>query len=592
MIKQRRKIAALTAGCFLVLTGSASAQLNVITPFGGTVANGPSAVVLHGGTPSTDNAQSAGSATACPNDASSSGGTYYHAKQDAVDGIMFGANAATSGGGETGFYGSGSTLGTSIAGQTILWINKSFSNIPCGNSPRWQTGTYNVGYSSSDGYIDTASITAAGSLYGNGSYTAVPLTGGTGTGAIADITVAGGVVTAVAFTSSGTSHGLGYAVNDVLSASNTNLGGTGSGFTYTVSNVNHNGVLGGFGGQQVLSNGTFDSVVDMDMLSDGAVATSFTGDTTNGVATFPVSVDPYTAGFAVGDAVKGVTTDPDVPATTVIPGSDYITAITGISHGDGSNTITLNVAPTSTQSAYSMTRRHNYAHMRFTNDEQGRTATCLQVGYSSNFTTSAVTLGTGLNSAKCALRRTGTSGKVFIDNADNVILPNIAANSVVVSGGTCTTATCSTPPTGVAPGSSGNVLTSNGTTWTSAAPAGASVTRDITWAISGGGSTITTGSKFGLTVDYACTISQWTIVGDQSGSIVIDVWKLAFNQDNNPTVANTITASAKPTVSSHKGATSSTLTGWTTSVSAGDTLFFNVDSVTSMQFATISLKCA
>jgi hypothetical protein len=75
--------------------------------------------------------------------------------------------------------------------------------------------------------IDTYTITNAGSGYADAVYTAEPLTGGTGTGATADITVTGGVVTNIANFVGGD----GYLVGDVLSAT---LGGGGTGFEITV----------------------------------------------------------------------------------------------------------------------------------------------------------------------------------------------------------------------------------------------------------------------------------------------------------------------------------------------------------------------
>lgn len=72
-----------------------------------------------------------------------------------------------------------------------------------------------------------------GSSYTNGSYHAVPLTGGSGTGALAYVYITGGVVANVHVENPGT----GYVAGDILSASNSNLGGTGSGFTCTVINL-------------------------------------------------------------------------------------------------------------------------------------------------------------------------------------------------------------------------------------------------------------------------------------------------------------------------------------------------------------------
>jgi len=76
------------------------------------------------------------------------------------------------------------------------------------------------------------SITA-GTAYTNGVYTGIPLTGGSGTGAIATITIAGNLVTQVRVTTNGT----GYKPGDTLSALAANIGGTGSGFSYYVLSV-------------------------------------------------------------------------------------------------------------------------------------------------------------------------------------------------------------------------------------------------------------------------------------------------------------------------------------------------------------------
>lgn len=109
--------------------------------------------------------------------------------------------------------------------------------------------------------------------------------------------------------------------------------------------------------------------------------------------------------------------------------------------------------------------------------------------------------------------------------------------------------------------------------------------------IDGGGSAITTGVKGDIKVDFACDIAGATLLADQSGSIVVDIWKKAFSSTGYPpTVANTITASAKPTIASTLTYNSTTLTGWTTSVAAGDTFRFNVDSITTLTRCTVVLK--
>lgn len=110
----------------------------------------------------------------------------------------------------------------------------------------------------------------------------------------------------------------------------------------------------------------------------------------------------------------------------------------------------------------------------------------------------------------------------------------------------------------------------------------------IEFIIDGGGSAITTGIKGDLQIPFACTINSWTIMADQSGSIVIDVWKDTF-ANYPPTGADSVTGSAKPTLSAAQAATSSTLTGWTTSISANDIIRYNVDSASTVTRVTISL---
>ena len=82
----------------------------------------------------------------------------------------------------------------------------------------------------SDG-IQTLNTLVGGSGYANATYTNVPLTGGSGAGARATIVVSGGAVTSVTVTT----FGAGYQVGNTLSASNTNLGGSGAGFSIQVS---------------------------------------------------------------------------------------------------------------------------------------------------------------------------------------------------------------------------------------------------------------------------------------------------------------------------------------------------------------------
>jgi len=115
------------------------------------------------------------------------------------------------------------------------------------------------------------------------------------------------------------------------------------------------------------------------------------------------------------------------------------------------------------------------------------------------------------------------------------------------------------------------------------------LTSTVGFVIDGGGSAITVGEKGHVTVPWACTIQQVELFADQTGSIVVDIWKDTY-ANFPPTVADSITASAKPTISSAQKDQDATLTGWTTSLAAGDILAFNVDSVTDITRVSVMLK--
>jgi hypothetical protein len=111
----------------------------------------------------------------------------------------------------------------------------------------------------------------------------------------------------------------------------------------------------------------------------------------------------------------------------------------------------------------------------------------------------------------------------------------------------------------------------------------------IEFVIDGGGAALSTGIAGDLEIPFACTINRVTMLADQSGSVVVDIWKDSY-ANYPPTDADSITASAVPTISSATKSQDATLTGWTTSVAAGDTIRFNVDSVTSITRVVVSLK--
>ena len=124
-------------------------------------------------------------------------------------------------------------------------------------------------------------------------------------------------------------------------------------------------------------------------------------------------------------------------------------------------------------------------------------------------------------------------------------------------------------------------------------PSAAYLVDALEFVIDGGGSALTTGIKGYLEVPYACTITQASLLADQSGSVVVDIFRStysAFAPPTHPVSGDKLTASAPPTISSATKSQDATLTGWTTSLAAGDVLAFNVNSATTVTRVTCSLK--
>jgi hypothetical protein len=112
-------------------------------------------------------------------------------------------------------------------------------------------------------------------------------------------------------------------------------------------------------------------------------------------------------------------------------------------------------------------------------------------------------------------------------------------------------------------------------------------TRTLNFVIDGGGSAITTGTKGHIVVDGDYTVTGWTIIADQSGSIEVDVKRATYT--NFPTTAS-IAGTELPTLSTAQKNEDLTLSTWTTSLSARDVLEFVVNSITTVTRVTVALR--
>jgi hypothetical protein len=111
----------------------------------------------------------------------------------------------------------------------------------------------------------------------------------------------------------------------------------------------------------------------------------------------------------------------------------------------------------------------------------------------------------------------------------------------------------------------------------------------IIYVMDGGGLTIQTGVKGDLYIPFNCVITEWILLANQTGSAVIDIWSDTYG-NYPPTVADTITGTELPTLSSATKNKSTTLSGWNKNITAGSTLRFNLDSVSSLARITLTLN--
>jgi hypothetical protein len=128
----------------------------------------------------------------------------------------------------TGGSGTGAKATVTVSGGNVISVGITYggNNYAVNDVLSCAVGDIGAG-------VATFGALTGGSGYVGGIYPNVVLTGGTGTGAKATITVSGGIVISAVLTYPG----VGYTVADSLTTANTNLGGAGAGFNVAVATL-------------------------------------------------------------------------------------------------------------------------------------------------------------------------------------------------------------------------------------------------------------------------------------------------------------------------------------------------------------------
>ena len=116
----------------------------------------------------------------------------------------------------------------------------------------------------------------------------------------------------------------------------------------------------------------------------------------------------------------------------------------------------------------------------------------------------------------------------------------------------------------------------------------ADLTRTINFVLDNGSFDITPGVKGSLGIDVSGRIESWTIVSEETGSIVIDIRKNRF--DTYPDNLTSRVGSEDPRLIGQSKNRDESLSTWLTDIVAGDILDFNVVSCTGITKCSLFLR--
>ncbi len=104
-----------------------------------------------------------------------------------------------------------------------------------------------------------------------------------------------------------------------------------------------------------------------------------------------------------------------------------------------------------------------------------------------------------------------------------------------------------------------------------------------------GASPVPVSAKAFYEIPFACILTGATLLSEMTTTAVVDIWVDAY-ANYPPTVLDTITAAAKPTLSAAMKFQDNVLTGWNKNIAAGSIIMANVDSNNNATKLSLSLR--
>lgn len=114
----------------------------------------------------------------------------------------------------------------------------------------------------------------------------------------------------------------------------------------------------------------------------------------------------------------------------------------------------------------------------------------------------------------------------------------------------------------------------------------------VEFVMDGGGAQLSTGLRGILQVPFAGIITGVSMLGDQTGSAVVGIWRCSnanYGPPTHPVAGDSITGATPPTIVSGTKYADTTLTGWTLPFSVNDVFAYNINSVTNFTRLAVCL---